>query len=425
MRETSFNNLKSILQKNTISQANQEVRKTVSTIIEDVRKKGDKALLKYVKKFENKKATLSSLIIKPKVLKEAYNSITKNQREALNLAYDRINFYHSHQIKKNHKFKDKLDTTFSIQWNPIENIGLYIPGGLASYPSTVLMTAIPAKIAGVKNIMISVPSAEGKVSKLTLAAAHLCKVNKVYNMGGAQAIAAFAFGTKTIQKAFKVFGPGNQFVAEAKKQLFGTIGIDLPAGPSEILVLADKYSKPGLIALDILAQAEHDPHAKTYLVSTSKTLIQEVIQKIKETQKIHKFKNATESLKNFSYAILAKNSFEMFEISNFIAPEHLHVHMKDSSQIEQNIVNAGSVFIGEQNAVALGDYSIGTNHVLPTDQSARYSSGLGVDDFVKKTVFVKVGKKTFSKIANKTIELAKSEGLDAHALSIEIRASKS
>ena len=165
------------------------------------------------------------------------------------------------------------------------------------------MTAIPAKIAGVKNIMMSVPSAEGKVSKLTLAAAYLCKVNRVYNMGGAQAIAAFAFGTKTIQKAFKVFGPGNQFVAEAKKQLFGTIGIDLPAGPSEILVLADKYSKPDLITLDILAQAEHDPHAKTYLVSTSKTLIQEVIQKIKETQKIHKFKNATESLKNFSYAI--------------------------------------------------------------------------------------------------------------------------
>jgi len=381
--------------------------------------------LKYVKRFENKNATLPSLIVEPKFLKEAYEGITKNQREALNLAYERINFYHNHQVKKNFKFKDKLDTTFSVQWNPIENVGLYIPGGLASYPSTVLMTAIPARIAGVKNIMISVPSADGEVSKLTLAAAHLCKVNKVYNVGGAQAIAAFAFGTKTIQKAFKVFGPGNQFVAEAKKQLFGTIGIDLPAGPSEILVLADKLSKPILIASDILAQAEHDPHAKTYLVSTSKMIIKKVIQNIKKIQKNYKFKNTNESLKNFSYSILAKNSSEMFEISNFIAPEHLHVHIKNFGQIERNIVNAGSVFIGEQNAVALGDYLIGTNHVLPTDQSAKYSSGLSVDDFVKKTVFVKVGKKTFSKIADKTIELAKSEGLDAHALSIELRVSKS
>ncbi len=425
MREISFNNLKSILKKNTVSQTNQQLRKTVSAIIEDVRKNGDKALLKYVKRFENKNATLPSLIVEPKFLKEAYEGITKNQREALNLAYERINFYHNHQVKKNFKFKDKLDTTFSVQWNPIENVGLYIPGGLASYPSTVLMTAIPARIAGVKNIMISVPSADGEVSKLTLAAAHLCKVNKVYNVGGAQAIAAFAFGTKTIQKAFKVFGPGNQFVAEAKKQLFGTIGIDLPAGPSEILVLADKLSKPILIASDILAQAEHDPHAKTYLVSTSKMIIKKVIQNIKKIQKNYKFKNANESLKNFSYSILAKNSSEMFEISNFIAPEHLHVHIKNFGQIERNIVNAGSVFIGEQNAVALGDYLIGTNHVLPTDQSAKYSSGLSVDDFVKKTVFVKVGKKTFSKIADKTIELAKSEGLDAHALSIELRVSKS
>ncbi|MDC0861199.1 histidinol dehydrogenase [Alphaproteobacteria bacterium] len=425
MREISFKNLKSILQENLISQTNQQVTKTVSAIIEDVRKNRDKALLKYIKKFENKNATLSNLVIKPKSLKEAYNGITKNQREALNLAYDRINFYHNHQAKKNFKFKDKLDTTFSIKWNPIETVGLYIPGGLASYPSTVLMTSVPARIAGVKNIMISVPSSDGKVSKLTLAAAHLCKVNKVYNMGGAQAIAAFAYGTKTIQKAHKVFGPGNQFVAEAKKQLFGTIGIDLPAGPSEILVLADNFSKPNLIASDILAQAEHDPHAKTYLVCTCKNIIKKVIQNIQKIQKEHKFKNADASLKNFSYAILAKNLSKMIEISNFIAPEHLHVHIKDTSQIEQNIVNAGSVFIGEQNAVALGDYSIGTNHVLPTDQSAKYSSGLSLDDFVKKTVFVRVGKKTFSKIADKTIELAKSEGLDAHALSIELRVSKS
>ena len=425
MREISFNNLKSILSKNKTTKNNQQVKKTVSVIIEDIRKNGDKAVLKYVKNFENKNATLNSLIIDPKVLKESYKSITKEQKKALKLSYERIKFYHSKQAKKNYEFKDELDTNFSVRWNPIENVGLYVPGGLASYPSTVLMTAIPAKIAGVKNIMISVPSAGGKVSKLTLAAAYLCKVNKVYNLGGAQAIAAFAFGTKTIQKAYKVFGPGNQFVAEAKKQLFGTIGVDLPAGPSEILILADKFSKPYLIAIDILAQAEHDPNAKTYLISSSKTLIKEVIKQIKFNQKLYKFKNADQSLKNFSFALFAKNSSEMTEISNFIAPEHLHIHLKNSKKIEKNIINAGSVFIGEQNSVALGDYSIGTNHVLPTDQSAKYSSGLSVDDFVKKTVFVKVGKKTFSKIAKKTIELAKSEGLDAHALSIEIRVGKS
>ena len=425
MRQISFDNFKTFLKSSNSSKNNQLVRLSVSKIIEDVKKNGDKAVLKYVKKFENKKATIDSLVIKPNTLKKAFESISKSQRQALKLAYNRIYFYHSHQVKKNYKFSDKLDTTFSIKWNPIENVGLYVPGGLASYPSTVLMTAIPAKIAGVKNIMISVPSKDGIVSDLTLAAAYLCKVNKVYNLGGAQAIAAFAFGTKTIQKAFKVFGPGNQFVAEAKKQLFGTIGIDLPAGPSEILVLADKFSNPSLIASDILAQAEHDPHAKTYLVSDSKNIIKAVISSIRDMQKSYQFKNANESLKNFSFAIYAKNLSKMFEISNFIAPEHLQVHLKDSALIEKNIINAGSVFIGEQNTVAFGDYTMGTNHVLPTDQSAKYSSGLSVDDFIKKTVFVKAGKKTISKIANETIELAKSEGLDAHALSIEIRSIKS
>ena len=425
MREISFDNLKNFLNKNNSSKNNQLVRSSVSKIIEDIKKNGDKAVLKYVKKFENKKATIDSLVIKSSTLKKAYESISKAQRQALTLAYKRIHYYHSRQVKKNYKFTDKLDTTYTIQWNPIENVGLYVPGGLASYPSTVLMTSIPAKIAGVKNIMISVPSKDGVVSNLTLAAAHLCKVNKVYNLGGAQAIASFAFGTETIQKAFKVFGPGNQFVAEAKKQLFGTIGIDLPAGPSEILVLGDKFSNPSFIASDILAQAEHDPNAKTYLVSDSKNLIKAVMSEIHDMQKHHQFKNANESLKNFSFAIYAKNLAKMFEISNFVAPEHLQVHLQNPSLVEKNITNAGSVFIGEQNTVAFGDYTMGTNHVLPTDQSAKYSSGLSVDDFVKKTVFVKAGKKTLSKITHETIELAKSEGLDAHALSIEIRSSKS
>ena len=224
---------------NSSSNVNLAVSGTVKNIIKDIKKNKDEALLKYVRKFENKKANLNNLEISQKTLKEAYNSISNDSKKALQLAYKRIHYYHSKQKKLSYSFRDQIDSKFYIQWNPIENVGLYIPGGLASYPSTVLMTAIPAKIAKVPNIMICVPSQNGETSKLTLAAAYLCGVNKVYNVGGAQAIAAFAFGTKLIKKADKVFGPGNQYVAEAKKQLFGFIGIDLPAGPSEVLVIAN------------------------------------------------------------------------------------------------------------------------------------------------------------------------------------------
>ena len=258
---------------NFSSNVNLAVSGTVKNIIKDIKKNKDEALLKYVRKFENKKATLNNLEISQKTLKEAYNSISNDSKKALQLAYKRIHFYHSKQKKLSYSFRDQIDSKFYIQWNPIENVGLYIPGGLASYPSTVLMTAIPAKIARVPNIMICVPSQNGETSKLTLAAAYLCGVNKVYNVGGAQAIAAFAFGTKLIKKADKVFGPGNQYVAEAKKQLFGFIGIDLPAGPSEVLVIANNKSNPLWIAYDVLAQAEHDPNAKTFVLSKNKNIL--------------------------------------------------------------------------------------------------------------------------------------------------------
>jgi len=410
-----YNNLQTSLQNNS------SVNSIVKSIIEDVKKNGDNAILKYVKKFENPKATLKNIKISKKQLKEAYDSISAKQKNALKLAYKRIYFYHSKQIKKSYSFKDQLDSKFYIQWNPIENVGLYIPGGMASYPSTVLMTTIPAKIAKVPNIMICVPSQKGKTSKLTLAAAYLCGVNEVYNIGGAQAIAAYAFGTKTIVKADKVFGPGNQYVAEAKKQLFGIIGIDLPAGPSEVLVIANNNSNPNWIAYDILAQAEHDPNAKTYIVATSKNILNKVRIEIKDIMKATSLKNVSSSIKNNCYLVLASSKKEIYEISNFIAPEHLHIHSKFNKNLLKNIMHAGSVFVGEKSPVALGDYTIGTNHVLPTDQTARFSSGLGVDDFVKKTVFIDVGNKTLRKISKPTVELARQEGLDAHALSVEIR----
>ncbi len=406
---------------NSNSNSNNDVNYTVKKIIADVKKNKDKALLKYVKKFENEKATISSIIIPNNTLKNAYNSLSNDSKKSLKLAYKRIFYYHSKQKKISYSFNDQLDSKFYIEWNPIENVGLYIPGGLASYPSTLLMTAIPAKIANVPNIMICVPSQNGQTSKLTLAAAYLCGVNKVYNVGGAQAIAALAFGTKIIKKADKVFGPGNKYVAEAKKQLFGVIGIDLPAGPSEVLVIANGKSKPSWIAYDILAQGEHDPNAKTYVLSKNKNILIKVKDELKKAMKENKIKNVDQSIKNNCRLILAKSQKEIYEISNFIAPEHLHIHEKFNKNILKNFSNAGSVFIGEESPVALGDYTIGTNHVLPTDQTAKFSSGLGVDDFIKKTVFIKPGRKTLKKIAKPTIKLARQEGLEAHALSVEIR----
>ena len=410
-----YNNLKTSLHNNS------SVNSLVKSIIEDVKKNGDKAILKYVRKFENPKATLENIKFSKKQLKEAYDLISAKQKSALKLAYKRIYFYHSKQIKKSHSFKDQLDSKFYIQWNPIENVGLYIPGGMASYPSTVLMTTIPAKIAKVPNIMICVPSQKGETSNLTLAAAYLCGVNEVYNIGGAQAIAAFAFGSKTIAKADKVFGPGNQYVAEAKKQLFGIIGIDLPAGPSEVLVIANNKSNANWIAYDILAQAEHDPNTKTYVLATTKNNLNKVGIEIKKIMKSTPLKNVSSSITNNCYLVLASSKKDIYEISNFIAPEHLHIHSKFNKNLLKNIIHAGSVFVGENSPVALGDYTIGTNHVLPTDQTAKFSSGLGVDDFMKKTVFIDAGNKTLKKISKPTVELARQEGLEAHALSVEIR----
>lgn len=402
-------------------QTSSSVAATVKSIIEDIKKRGDQAVLQYVQKFENSKATIKNIKLSKQDLKSAYQSISKEDKQALKLAYKRIYYYHAKQKKTSYSYPDQLDTKFYIQWNPIDNVGLYIPGGMASYPSTVLMTAIPAKIAKVPNVMLCVPSKNGITSNLTLAAAYLCGVDHVYNIGGAQAIAAFAYGTKTIKKADKVFGPGNQFVAEAKKQLFGTIGIDLPAGPSEVMVIANNKSNPIWIAYDVLAQAEHDPNAKTYVVSTSKNILQRVEKEISLLVKNSKIQNIDQSIKNHCFLIYAKDKKEIYEISNFIAPEHLHIHSNFSKDLLKNIIHAGSVFVGERAPVALGDYTMGTNHVLPTDQTAKFASGLSVDDFMKKTVFIDAGNRTLKKISKATSHLARKEGLEAHALSVEIR----
>jgi histidinol dehydrogenase len=402
-------------------QTSSSVAATVKSIIEDIKKRGDQAVLQYVQKFENSKATIKNIKLSKQDLKNAYHSISKEDKQALKLAYKRIYYYHAKQKKTSYSYPDQLDTKFYIQWNPIDNVGLYIPGGMASYPSTVLMTAIPAKIAKVPNVMLCVPSKNGITSNLTLAAAYLCGVDHVYNIGGAQAIAAFAYGTKTIKKADKVFGPGNQFVAEAKKQLFGTIGIDLPAGPSEVMVIANNKSNPIWIAYDVLAQAEHDPNAKDLCCQYFKKYLQRVEKEISLLVKNSKIQNIDQSIKNHCFLIYAKDKKEIYEISNFIAPEHLHIHSKFSKDLLKNIIHAGSVFVGERAPVALGDYTMGTNHVLPTDQTAKFASGLSVDDFMKKTVFIDAGNRTLKKISKATSHLARKEGLEAHALSVEIR----
>ena len=396
------------------------VEKVVNLIIEDIRLNRDKALFKYIKKFENKKFIIDHLVISKQKLKKAYDSLSSVHKKSLKIAYSRIKYYHQKTKRNNIAFNDNFDTKFDIKYNPIENVGLYIPGGMASYPSTVLMTSIPAKIAGCPNIYMTVPSKDGITSDLTLAAAYLAGVTKVYNMGGAHAIAALALGTKSVAKVDKIFGPGNSYVAEAKRKLFGEVGIDLPAGPSEVCVIIDEQSNVNFAATDILAQAEHDPNAKTYLLSASKIALEKTVKSIKTLQKKYNFNNVSRSLKNF-FPIHLKNIAEIIEITNFIAPEHLQIATNVPKNISSKVRNSGSVFIGQSGTIALGDYAIGTNHVLPTDQTARFASGLGVDDFMKKTVIINSGPKTFNAISDSVINLATAEGLPAHALSVEIR----
>lgn len=399
-----------------------DVDVSVREIIGRVIKLGDQALIEYTKKFDRISLTTDTLRFTQSELKEQAAQVSDKDRSALELAVTRIKSYHEKQLPDDTFWTDESGVELGWRWSPVSAAGLYVPGGLASYPSSVLMNAIPAKVAGVKRLAITVPTPDNKVNPMVLLAAQLSGVDEVYRVGGAQAIAALAYGTKTIEPVDKITGPGNAFVAAAKRQVFGKVGIDMIAGPSEILVIADKTSRPDWIALDLLSQAEHDENAQSILITDSDDVINAVTEKIEiNLQNLSRNEIAGKSWKN-NGAIIKVPNFEMAaELSNRIAPEHLELCVSDPENLAKKISNAGAIFLGHWTPEAVGDYVTGPNHVLPTARSARFSSGLSVMDFLKRTTLAKVSRDALLKIGPSAVTLANSEGLECHGLSISER----
>ena len=399
-----------------------DVDVSVREIIGGVIELGDQALIEYTKKFDRISLTTDTLRFTQSELKEQAAQVSDKDRSALELAVTRIKSYHEKQLPDDTFWTDESGVELGWRWSPVSAAGLYVPGGLASYPSSVLMNAIPAKVAGVKRLAITVPTPDNKVNPMVLLAAQLSGVDEVYRVGGAQAIAALAYGTKTIEPVDKITGPGNAFVAAAKRQVFGKVGIDMIAGPSEILVIADKTSRPDWIALDLLSQAEHDENAQSILITDSDDVIKAVTEKIEiNLQNLSRNEIAGKSWKN-NGAIIKVPNFEMAaELSNRIAPEHLELCVSDPENLAKKISNAGAIFLGHWTPEAVGDYVTGPNHVLPTARSARFSSGLSVMDFLKRTTLAKVSRDALLKIGPSAVTLANSEGLECHGLSISER----
>ena len=399
-----------------------DVDVSVREIIGGVIELGDQALIEYTKKFDRISLTTDTLRFSQSELKEQAAQVSDKDRSALELAVTRIKSYHEKQLPDDTFWTDESGVELGWRWSPVSAAGLYVPGGLASYPSSVLMNAIPAKVAGVKRLAITVPTPDNKVNPMVLLAAQLSGVDEVYRVGGAQAIAALAYGTKTIKPVDKITGPGNAFVAAAKRQVFGKVGIDMIAGPSEILVIADKTSRPDWIALDLLSQAEHDENAQSILITDSDDVIKAVTEKIEiNLQNLSRNEIAGKSWKN-NGAIIKVPNFEMAaELSNRIAPEHLELCVSDPENLAKKISNAGAIFLGHWTPEAVGDYVTGPNHVLPTARSARFSSGLSVMDFLKRTTLAKVSRDALLKIGPSAVTLANSEGLECHGLSISER----
>ena len=399
-----------------------DVDVSVREIIGRVIKLGDQALIEYTKKFDRVSLTTDTLRFTQSELKEQAARVSDKDRSALELAVTRIKSYHEKQLPDDTFWTDESGVELGWRWSPVSAAGLYVPGGLASYPSSVLMNAIPAKVAGVKRLAITVPTPDNKVNPMVLLAAQLSGVDEVYRVGGAQAIAALAYGTKTIEPVDKITGPGNAFVAAAKRQVFGKVGIDMIAGPSEILVIADKTSRPDWIALDLLSQAEHDENAQSILITDSDDVIKAVTEKIEiNLQNLSRNEIAGKSWKN-NGAIIKVPNFEMAaELSNRLAPEHLELCVSDPENLAKKISNAGAIFLGHWTPEAVGDYLTGPNHVLPTARSARFSSGLSVMDFLKRTTLAKVSRDALLKIGPSAVTLANSEGLECHGLSISER----
>lgn len=401
-----------------------DVSDIVTDIIENVKKKGDKALLEYCEKFD--KAKLDSLEVTEAEIEEAFNLVEPRFIEILKEAAKNITAFHKNQVRNSFIVNEKDGVVTGQKVTPIERVGLYVPGGTAAYPSTVLMDSIPAKIAGCEYICITTPpSADGKVNPVILAAAKIAGVDKIFKVGGAQAVAALAYGTETVKRVDKIVGPGNAFVAEAKRQVFGRVSIDMIAGPSEILVIADGKSEPKFVAADLLSQAEHDKNASAVLVTESIDLANAVAKEIeKQLKELPREEIARASIDNNGKIIVADNLDDVIEVANEIAPEHLELCVDNPFDYLDKIKNAGSIFMGRYCPEALGDYYAGPNHTLPTSGTARFSSPLSVDDFVKKSQFIYYSKNALAKVADDVAFFAEKEGLSAHAKSATVRGEK-
>ena len=406
--------------------SNNEVNITVKTIIDDVIKNGDQSVLDYTQKFDSvDKGSISELTISKERLKKSFDSLDEEQKTALSIAADRIKSYHQKQIQESWSYTEDDGTVLGQKISPLGRAGLYVPGGKAAYPSSVLMNAIPAKVAGVEQLVMVVPTPKGLINELVLAAAYIAEVDLVFTIGGAQAIAALAYGTETIPKVDKIVGPGNIYVATAKRHVFGQVGIDMIAGPSEILIICDGTTNPDWIAMDLFSQAEHDEDAQAILLCPDKNFISQVEESIKKLlPSMDREEIIRSSLKNRGALILTKDIAEAIQISNSIAPEHLELSVEDPEGIVDQIKHAGAIFMGKYSSESLGDYCAGTNHVLPTSSTARFSSPLGVYDFTKRSSIIMASKDGANKLGKTASTLAYGEGLQAHALSALYRTDK-
>jgi|TARA_B110001450_G_C17621821_1_gene481537 histidinol dehydrogenase len=398
---------------------------TVKPIIENVKKNGDKALIAYEKKFSNIKTKKVNLKFSQDEINKIARRVDQKLKKAINIAFKRIKEFHIKQKIYPFKYKDKYKNELSYKYSPIDRVGVYVPGGTASYPSTVLMSCVPAIVAGVKNIFLTTPTLGQNVNPAIIYAAKKCGVKEIYKTGGAHSIAALAYGTKTFKKVDKIVGPGNTFVAAAKKEVYGDVGIDMIAGPSEVSIFADKYANADWIASDLIAQAEHDIYAQSILLTNNSNLIKKVNISIKKQLKdLPKSKIASQSLKNYGLAIYIKNTNNILNMINVIAPEHLELYVKNYKNMIKKIKNAGSIFLGKYSPEAIGDYLAGPNHVLPTSGSAKFSSGLSVNDFLKRHSLIKITKTGIERLSSSVINLAQYENLEGHANSIKIRLKK-
>jgi histidinol dehydrogenase len=399
-----------------------DVETACRRIVDDVAGRGDAALIEATRKFDRLDIDASRLRVSKTEIADALKACDRETIAALELARERIESFHRRQFPKDERFTDALGVELGWRWSAIESVGLYVPGGTAAYPSSVLMNAVPAMVAGVGRVVMVVPSPDGKLNPLVLAAAHLAGVSEIYRVGGAQAVAALAYGTATIAPVAKIVGPGNAYVAAAKRLVFGKVGIDMIAGPSEVLVIADHSANAAWIAADLLAQAEHDANAQSILITDDAALAADVERAVEaQLATLPRADIARASWKDFGGIIRVRTMDESVALADALAAEHLEIMTRDPDALAARIRNAGAIFLGPHTPEAIGDYVGGSNHVLPTARSARFSSGLGVLDFMKRTSMLKCGPDQLRALGPAAMTLGKAEGLDAHARSVGIR----